>query len=51
MLYQVPCSIIGKVGGKELEIFKGGKKLVGLPVSKLSDSYYSAIPDRLAGKK
>jgi phosphoribosylformylglycinamidine synthase len=48
MLYQVPCSIIGKVSGANLVIMKGREKLIDLPVKKLNETYYSAIPDLLA---
>lgn len=45
MLYQVPCSIIGKVGGSALAIMREKKKLVNLPVGKMKDVYFSAIPE------
>jgi len=44
MLYEVPCSIIGKVGGKSLVIMKEGEKLINQPVNKLKEAYFSAIP-------
>ncbi|MDD5594542.1 MAG: phosphoribosylformylglycinamidine synthase subunit PurL [Candidatus Margulisbacteria bacterium] len=47
MLYQVPCAIIGKVGGNSLTIMRNKKKLINLPVKKLKDNYFSAIPDLL----
>ncbi|MFA6430939.1 MAG: phosphoribosylformylglycinamidine synthase subunit PurL [Candidatus Margulisiibacteriota bacterium] len=47
MLNQVPCSIIGKVGGKSLNIHKKKKKLINVPVKKIKDTYYSAIPNLL----
>jgi phosphoribosylformylglycinamidine synthase len=50
MLYQVPCAIIGKVGGQSLTIMKGRKKLISLPVSQLKDRYYNAIPRLLRRK-
>jgi phosphoribosylformylglycinamidine synthase len=51
MLYQVPCSILGKVGGKELSISCGARKRVKVPVKKLRDCYFSAIPNLLTNKK
>jgi phosphoribosylformylglycinamidine synthase len=47
MLYEVPSSIIGKVEGKSLVIMKGGKRLVNLPVRKMQEAYFSAIPKLL----
>jgi phosphoribosylformylglycinamidine synthase II len=47
MLYQVPCSIIGKVGGKELVIMRDKKALVKLPVAKLKERYFNALPELL----
>ncbi|MDD4178832.1 MAG: phosphoribosylformylglycinamidine synthase subunit PurL [Candidatus Margulisbacteria bacterium] len=47
MLYEIPCNIIGKVGGKSLVISKGKKKLVNQPVTKLAETYFSAIPNLL----
>jgi len=44
MLYQVPCSVIGKVGGKSLIILKKRRKLINLPVNKMREAYFSAIP-------
>jgi len=44
MLYEVPCSIIGKVVGKSLVIMKDQKKLINLQVSRLKETYFSAIP-------
>ncbi len=50
MLYQVPCSIVGKVSGQSLVVMKDGKKLVNIPVSRLKETYFSALPKLLAGK-
>jgi len=50
MLYEVPCAIIGKVGGRNLTVMRDNKKLVDLPVAKLAKTYYSAIPDLLKKK-
>jgi phosphoribosylformylglycinamidine synthase len=47
MLYQVPCSIIGKTGGKNLTIMKEKKTLVNIPVAKMKERYFSAIPELL----
>jgi phosphoribosylformylglycinamidine synthase subunit PurL len=47
MLYQVPCAIIGKVGGKNLMIMRGKKTLVNLPVAKLKERYFNALPELL----
>jgi len=43
MLLKVPFEIIGKVHGKKLSITHKEKKIIDLPVSKLSESYYNAI--------
>lgn len=55
MLNDVPFQILGKVGGASLSIFKKRKKLLELPVKKMSDAYYNAIPNLLkppkAGRK
>jgi phosphoribosylformylglycinamidine synthase subunit PurL len=48
MLYEVPCSIIGKVSGKSLVVMKDGKKPINTPVSRLQDVYFSALPKLLA---
>jgi phosphoribosylformylglycinamidine synthase len=50
MLYQVPCSIIGKVGGNKLMIMKEKKNLINIPVSKMKERYFSAIPELLKRK-
>jgi len=50
MLYQVPCAIIGKVGGKSLSIMRGKKKLINLPVARLKDIYFNALPNLLKRK-
>ncbi|MCU0641850.1 MAG: phosphoribosylformylglycinamidine synthase subunit PurL [Candidatus Margulisbacteria bacterium] len=47
MLYQVPCSIIGKVGGQKLTVLRGKKKLIDLPVAKLKARYFNALPELL----
>jgi phosphoribosylformylglycinamidine synthase subunit PurL len=47
MLYQVPCSIIGKVSGRSLVVMKDGKKLINTPVSRLQETYFSALPKLL----
>lgn len=51
MLYQVPCSIIGKVGGKKLQVFKNCRCLIDQAVAKLSEVYNSALPRLLAVKQ
>jgi phosphoribosylformylglycinamidine synthase subunit PurL len=35
--------VIGKVGGNALVINKGVKKLINMPITKLSDTYYNSI--------
>ncbi|MBN3033371.1 MAG: phosphoribosylformylglycinamidine synthase subunit PurL [Candidatus Saganbacteria bacterium] len=50
MLYEVPCAIIGKVGGRSLVIMKNKKRLVNLPVNRLQKVYFSALPGLLKGK-
>jgi phosphoribosylformylglycinamidine synthase len=47
MLYQVPCQIIGKVAGKTLTVMREKKKLINLPVSRLKDQYFGALPKLL----
>jgi phosphoribosylformylglycinamidine synthase len=49
MLYQSPCSILGKVGGETLLIMKGKKKLINLPVQRMKNIYFSALP-KILGK-
>ena len=48
MLYQVPCSIIGKVSGRSLVVMQDGKILINTPVKRLQDTYFSALPKLLA---
>jgi len=50
MLYQVPCSILGKVGGKRLVILKGKKVLINLSLAELKKPYFTAIPRALGEK-
>ncbi|MGB9613065.1 MAG: AIR synthase-related protein, partial [Candidatus Margulisiibacteriota bacterium] len=50
MLYQVPCSIIGKVAGRKLTIFKGKRKLLDLPVSKIAHVYQNSLAQLLEKK-
>jgi phosphoribosylformylglycinamidine synthase len=50
MLYQVPCSIIGKVGGQKLTVIKGKKKLLDQPVARLKERYFNALPELLRGR-
>jgi len=43
MLLKVPFQVLGKVSGKNFIVAHSGKKLINLPVSKLSKNYYGAI--------
>ncbi|MCX5749074.1 MAG: phosphoribosylformylglycinamidine synthase subunit PurL [Candidatus Saganbacteria bacterium] len=45
MLNKTPVDIIGKVSGKSLKISNGKKKLIDMPVNRLSTAYKSAISD------
>ncbi|MEK7376080.1 MAG: hypothetical protein AABZ57_02780, partial [Candidatus Margulisiibacteriota bacterium] len=44
MINKTPVSIIGKAGGKNLEISNAGKKLVKSSVARLTEAYKGSLP-------
>ena len=45
MINKTPISIIGKVGGKDLEISNSGKKLVKTSIVSLNEAYKGSLPE------
>jgi phosphoribosylformylglycinamidine synthase len=45
--YAVPYQVLGNVAGETLSIECNGKKIIDLPLTKLSDTWRNAVPSRL----